>query len=61
VSGFDAPQARQVTRRIIPAGDFLGPSLRHVLDWEELHRDELMANWARAREQLPLLSIDPLT
>ena len=31
-----------------------------VLDWAELHRDELMANWDLARQGLPLNPIAPL-
>ena len=44
----------------IVRGRFPGRSLRFVLDWEELRRDELMANWDRARQGLPLLPIEPL-
>jgi hypothetical protein len=45
----------------IVRGRFPGRNLRFVLDWEELHRDELIANWDRARQGLPLLPIEPLT
>lgn len=31
-----------------------------VSEWCELHRDELLANWALAESQLPLLPIEPL-
>jgi hypothetical protein len=31
-----------------------------VLEWALDHRDELRANWDRAREQLPLEQIEPL-
>ena len=31
-----------------------------VLEWAVLHRDELRANWSRARSKEPLLPIDPL-
>jgi hypothetical protein len=34
--------------------------LRLVREWCELHRDELRLNWARARENAPLVRIDPL-
>ena len=44
----------------IVRGEFPGRGLRFVLDWEERHRDELMANWDRARQELPLLPIEPL-
>jgi hypothetical protein len=31
-----------------------------VLEWWDLHRDELAANWARAKERQPLEPIDGL-
>ncbi len=31
-----------------------------VVEWATLHRDELKADWALAREQQPLNNIDPL-
>lgn len=34
--------------------------LRLVLAWAELHRDELLENWRRARAGETLLEIDPL-
>jgi Domain of unknown function (DUF4160) len=36
-------------------------ALRFVRDWVALHRDELLANWDRARERQPLERIDPLS
>jgi hypothetical protein len=36
-----------------------GRALVLVLEWLELHRDELMANWERARAREPLLPIAP--
>ena len=41
-------------------GRFPRRTLTHVLEWAELHRDELLANgdWARARE--PLVPVAPL-
>jgi Domain of unknown function (DUF4160) len=42
------------------AGSVPARALRLVREWCELHGDELRLNWARAREQLPLVSIDPL-
>lgn len=36
-----------------------GP-LRLVLAWTEIHHQELMDNWKRARERKPLESIPPL-
>ena len=35
-------------------------ALRLIQEWCELHRDELRLNWARARENAPLVRIDPL-
>ncbi len=32
----------------------------HVLEWLALHREELAANWERARRGEPLLPIAPL-
>jgi hypothetical protein len=34
--------------------------LRLLPGWIEIHRDELMSNWALAIEDRPLRSIDPL-
>ncbi|HEY2955502.1 MAG TPA: DUF4160 domain-containing protein [Candidatus Eisenbacteria bacterium] len=31
-----------------------------VVEWATEHRDELMANWARARDRKPLRKIAPL-
>ncbi len=33
---------------------------RLVREWAELHRDELMRNWERARAGRPLTPIEPL-
>lgn len=35
-------------------------ALRLVLEWADLHRDELRLNWGRARTDAPLKRIDPL-
>jgi hypothetical protein len=42
------------------AGELPARALRLVLEWAELHRAELEANWARAEEHLPLATIAPL-
>jgi len=47
-------------------GNILGGSLppralRLVREWAQLHRDELLANWERARDYQPLAEIDPLS
>jgi hypothetical protein len=41
-------------------GRFPRRALRHVLEWFELHRDELRENWELARHQRPLRPIPPL-
>ena len=41
-------------------GTFPRRALRHVEEWRELHRDELLQLWASARRQQPLRRIDPL-
>ena len=41
-------------------GDFPPRALRHLLEWAELHEDELLRNWERAREGKPLNPIPPL-
>lgn len=47
-------------------GQILGGSLpsrqlHQVREWAELHRDELLANWERARLHQPLDRIEPLS
>ena len=42
------------------SGRFPRKALAHVLEWTELHRDELMRNWALARRGEPLRRIAPL-
>jgi hypothetical protein len=42
-------------------GGHLPPrALRMTRRWAELHREELLANWRRARREEPLVPIDPL-
>ncbi len=41
-------------------GHFPRRGLAHVLEWHELHRDELMENWNLARDRRPLRPIAPL-
>jgi uncharacterized protein DUF4160 len=36
-------------------------ALRMVREWETMHRDELIANWKRARRAETLMPIDPLS
>ena len=48
------------TLQVLQAGTLKRRALGLVLDWAELHRDELLANWELARQQLPLNQIAPL-
>lgn len=41
-------------------GKIPGRAKALVVEWAKLHRDELRANWNRARQGLPLLDIIPL-
>ena len=41
-------------------GAFPTRALRLVLEWASLHKQELMANWERARRREPLMRIEPL-
>ena len=41
-------------------GDFPRRARALVLEWLELHRDELLGDWDRARRGEPLLPIPPL-
>lgn len=37
-----------------------GRAIRMILEWLDLHRDELMENWRRAQCGEPLKKIEPL-
>ena len=42
-------------------GSLPNRQLRQVRQWAELHRDELLANWERARRHGALERIEPLS
>lgn len=44
----------------IVSGRFPKRALSHVLEWLELHKQELLEDWALAALREPLKSIDPL-
>jgi hypothetical protein len=44
----------------IVTGKFPKGALRAVLEWYELRRAELSEDWERARQELPLVRIEPL-
>jgi hypothetical protein len=41
-------------------GKFPKRALRHVLEWYELHKDELLEDWELCQKQGPLKLIEPL-
>ncbi len=41
-------------------GQFPKRALGHVLEWYELHKDELLEDWELARQNKPLKKIQPL-
>ena len=41
-------------------GEFPRRALRHVLEWNELHRDELIVNWQLCERNEVPLQIEPL-
>ena len=41
-------------------GRFPKRALRHVMEWYELHKDDLLDNWERCRRKDALNPIDPL-
>jgi hypothetical protein len=47
-------------QQVIVAGDIDGAALEFVQEWAMTHRDELQANWERARRAEPMLPIEPL-
>lgn len=42
-------------------GEISRRALQMLSEWRERHREELLANWKRARQRLPLEPIPPLT
>jgi hypothetical protein len=63
---FHAHYAERKASIAIDTLEVLGGSLPRralafVREWAEQHRDELDANWERARDEKPLEPIEPLT
>ena len=44
----------------IMSGNFPRRALKHVEEWLDLHRGELMEDWKLAEERRPLFRIEPL-
>jgi Domain of unknown function (DUF4160) len=45
---------------MVLAGSLEPRALQFVREWAALHREEILANWDRARASQPLLGIAPL-
>jgi PAS domain S-box-containing protein len=62
--GGEARHLRDLFDMNIETGAVTGGMSRQALqmlsEWREQHRDELSANWKRARQRLPLQPIPPL-
>lgn len=53
----------QITVNILTGvieGKFPKRALRHVLEWYEIHKDELIENWELCRKSQELNQIEPL-
>ena len=62
---FHARYSGSEMRVNIESGEIMSGSLpqaarRHVLEWLDLHRAELMEDWKLAEERKPLNNIEPL-
>jgi len=44
----------------VVTGKFPRRAMRLVMEWYELHKDELVENWELARQRKPLKGIAPL-
>ena len=44
----------------IVKGEMPGRALKMILEWLDLHREELLQNWENAQNGTPLKKIDPL-
>lgn len=44
----------------VVTGRFPRRALAHVLEWAEMHRDELLEDWRLARDGEPLRPVPPL-
>jgi uncharacterized protein DUF4160 len=60
-SGYAGTRAAVDLDGGVIAGEIDGTALRHVQEWTRVHREELLANWDRARRAEPILQIQPLT
>jgi hypothetical protein len=49
----------QIETRVVN-GQFPKRALSHVLDWCQMHKDELLEDWRLASSRQPLKKIEPL-
>lgn len=42
-------------------GEMPGRALKMILEWLEIHREELLSNWDKAQKGMPLSKIEPLS
>ena len=49
-----------INEAVVTKGFLPGKQLKLVLAWSEIHRDELLKNWALAQKNSSLLKIRPL-
>ena len=56
----DADAVLDIASLRVLRGALPGPAHGLVVEWATAHRDELIANWARARDRRPLKKIAPL-
>jgi hypothetical protein len=50
----------EIDRIAVLAGALPARALGMVTEWVQLHQEELMADWQRARDRQPLVAIEPL-
>ncbi len=48
------------TLAVLAQGNLKRRAIELILDWAELHREDLLVNWELARQGKPLNSIEPL-
>lgn len=50
----------EIESRVVIAGALPRRARRLVAEWAQAHQIELLQNWQRARNHLPLAPVDPL-
>jgi hypothetical protein len=57
---YDGCTASVAIDGTVLAGSLPHRAVRLIRRWADLHHDELLANWRRARQHQPVAPIDPL-